>query len=127
MNGKAHLLGGLLSIIPAVSLNEPGLLLIPGCILGSVLPDLDADYSTFNKWFPYIAKLYKALPVNRWTIHRGILLHSIFTPSVIFVTMLIFNPGSFLSGLLWGVLSHHALDLLTPKGLNYLCIRRNKK
>ena len=128
MNGRAHLIGGFISMVPAYLLNDPGVLLIPGCILGSVLPDIDADYSTFNHWCPKVSKIYKLLPKNPWTKHRGALFHSVFTILVIFVAFLYWNPSGLMSGLLWGVLSHHVLDLMTPQGLDYLYpIRRKKK
>jgi membrane-bound metal-dependent hydrolase YbcI (DUF457 family) len=127
MTGKTHLLAGVLSIIPAVAVGEPGLFVIPGCIIGSVLPDLDAEYSTFNSWMPGLAKAYKLLPTNAWTKHRGALLHSVFTLLVLLGLMVICDPMGLVSGILWGVISHHLLDLLSPKGLDYLYIFRRKR
>jgi membrane-bound metal-dependent hydrolase YbcI (DUF457 family) len=126
MTGKTHLLAGVLSIIPAVVVGEPGLFVIPGCIIGSVLPDLDAEYSTFNTWMPGLAKAYKLLPTNAWTKHRGALLHSVFTLLILLGLMVLCDPMGLVSGILWGVISHHLLDLLSPKGLDYLYIFRRK-
>lgn len=107
---------------------QPEALIIPGCILGAVLPDIDADYSTIGHWCPKVSKIYKLLPRNKWTKHRGALFHSIFTIIIIFIVINIWNPLGLMNGLFWGVVSHHLLDLVTSQGLDYLYpIRRKNK
>jgi hypothetical protein len=60
-------------------------LLASGILVGSFLPDLDADYSYFNYKVPIIPDIYKfvkKLANKKYTLrkffqHRGIIMHSI--------------------------------------------------
>lgn len=92
---------------------------IAASVTGSLLPDLDADYSKIRQLVPVAAKLYDRLPKNRLFEHRGLLLHSVYT-LIPFILLYLKWNNWVTYGLFIGVLSHHVLDALTPMGLkNY--------
>lgn len=110
MNKKGHTFGCIaVSCISYYTTKDP--IIIPGIIIGSFLPDLDAEYSYIRSKLPILAIVYDILPKNNFTKHRGALLHS-------FLTLLICYFLN-LKGLCFGILGHHILDMLTPAGLTY--------
>lgn len=97
MTGKTHLTAGLVTAL-ALGVNIPQMALIA---VGSMLPDIDHAGSTFGKMIK---------PLSRRLRHRG------FTHSLLFlVLMTLISPYIGI-----GILTHIALDLLNPKGVELL-------
>jgi membrane-bound metal-dependent hydrolase YbcI (DUF457 family) len=123
MNKKGHSVGA--AIVSALTIYYmkddllTELITISGVVIGSFVPDIDAEYSTFNKKCPIIPKIFKIiqkiLPDNPITSHRGALFHSILT----LIPFAIFYKVSFVLGMGLGILGHHLLDMTTPAGLRY--------
>jgi hypothetical protein len=91
-------------------------LFIPGIILGSCLPDIDADYS-YIKRGPL--KLYSKLPKCRLfgfggRNHRSLLFHSFYTLIGVAALSYYFQSKLIL-GLLFGIMGHHILDWKIPR------------
>jgi uncharacterized metal-binding protein len=94
-------------------------LVYTGIVLGTILPDLDAEYSYVKKWFPWLGKLYDLLPKNSVFKHRGYLLHSIWTILACLILWYKLPLGLFWGSFL-GILGHHVADWTTPHSLpNY--------
>jgi inner membrane protein len=119
MNKLGHSVGAFLASSASVYILHKGFigesLMVGGIILGSFLPDLDADYSYFNSKFPKIKKIYELLPKCDLTKHRGALLHSILT----LIPFYMLSSNSFIFGCLIGIIGHHLLDMTTKQGLRY--------
>lgn len=119
MNKFGHSVGAFLASSATVYTLNKGLiaesLIVGGIILGSFLPDLDADYSYFNYKFPKIKKMYDLLPKCNLTKHIGALLHSIIT----LIPFYYFKSNPFVFGCLIGIIGHHILDMTTSNGLRY--------
>jgi membrane-bound metal-dependent hydrolase YbcI (DUF457 family) len=117
-------------------------LMFSGIIVGSFLPDLDADYSYFNSKVPIIPELYKGIKYlskktkfHAFFKHRGVMLHSIWTIALMLIINLILilkinslnndsifkqiNIIYFTNGLILGTFGHHFLDMVTRTGLQY--------
>lgn len=94
MNKKGHSIGAALISVASIYYFKKDILteitIVTGIVIGSFMPDIDAEYSYFNSKFPVVPKLYKVvqktLPENSITSHRGALFHSIYTliPFIIF-------------------------------------------
>jgi membrane-bound metal-dependent hydrolase YbcI (DUF457 family) len=112
MNMKGHLIGGLIATATYTAITKDfGLTQQIAIMIGSILPDLDSKQSYISKKlrkFNVITMINDFYP-NRFTKHRGILLHSILTVILIAIIMLLTNIY-FFGGLLLGVLTHHILD-----------------
>jgi membrane-bound metal-dependent hydrolase YbcI (DUF457 family) len=124
---KGHVLGGIATPVAVTFYTGFGAgdpMLVAGIVTsvaGSLIPDLDADYSKIRQLIPRVAKLYDKLPKDNLVFkHRGLFLHSVYTLIPFIVLYLKWNSWVTL-GLFLGVLSHHILDGISPKGLpNYL-------
>lgn len=124
MNKKGHTVGMILAsslsiyFVKDTVINE--ILMVPGIMLGSFLPDIDSEHSTINSKLPKIAKVYHfindILPVNPITCHRGALFHSILT----LIPFILFRNNPIILGIGIGILGHHILDMMTPAGLRWL-------
>lgn len=123
MNKRGHSIGAAcVSALTIYYMKEPlltELITISGVVIGSFLPDVDAEYSYFNSKCPVIPTIFKLiqkiLPDNPITSHRGAMFHSILT----LIPFVIFYKISFVLGIGLGVLGHHILDMTTPAGLRY--------
>jgi membrane-bound metal-dependent hydrolase YbcI (DUF457 family) len=130
MNGKAHLVAGGVVVAGLVYLGDYNVLTLGGVMLGSILPDIDSKESTINRLCPPASAAYKMIHkfcfnksglLYNFTKHRGYLMHSWLTIALI-LSLSMITPWlikEMLYGLAIGVLSHHALDCLTPQGLRY--------
>jgi membrane-bound metal-dependent hydrolase YbcI (DUF457 family) len=122
MNKTGHFIGGVLTSIAVTYITkQPNIITIGGIMLGCFLPDLDANHSYIDSKMiinpVYI--LNKVLPKNRFTSHRGVLFHSIWT-IIILVGIMQYYKFSWILGIILGVLSHHVLDMFTAHRLpNY--------
>jgi membrane-bound metal-dependent hydrolase YbcI (DUF457 family) len=114
MNKNTHIAAGVLTSIGIVYAGG-SLELIPGIMIGSVLPDLDANHSYIRSKVKIIAKIYDFLPNNLVFQHRGLLLHSAWT--IALFSYLNVKYGTIFGGIAIGCLSHHLLDMLTSQGL----------
>lgn len=117
MDGKTHLVAGVLAGIGIVALenklgtgnNLDKVLLIVGCGLGSLLPD--ADYPE--------APMGRIIPLWIFFKHRTYT-HSIFFMILVGVIGLIFHANLFLIlGVMLGILTHLILDSTTPMGIKW--------
>lgn len=93
---------------------------IAASAVGSLIPDIDAEYSKIRQICKPVAKFYDKFPKdNPFFEHRGLCMHSALTLVPFIIFYLRFNHWITL-GLFFGVLSHHMLDALSPQGLpNY--------
>jgi len=122
MNKTGHSIGCILVSTASIYYLHTNILndiiMTSGIVLGSFLPDLDADYSFIEyklKGINPMKVIQKILPNNPVTDHRGALLHSILT----IIPCIIFMKYDFVKGLGLGILGHHILDMMTPAGLRY--------
>jgi membrane-bound metal-dependent hydrolase YbcI (DUF457 family) len=123
MNKLGHSVGGVITSAICIHTVKDTIvlesLMTCGVILGSFIPDLDAEYSTIKSKLSLLGKLFegmqKILPDNPITCHRGALLHSIWT----LIPFVIFHKYLFVLGVGAGILSHHILDMTTKLGLRY--------
>jgi membrane-bound metal-dependent hydrolase YbcI (DUF457 family) len=123
MNKLGHSIGAVITSAICIHTVEDSVLfeslMTCGVILGSFLPDLDADYSTIKSKLPLLGKAFegvqKILPDNPITRHRGALMHSIWT----LIPFIIFHKYIFILGVGAGILGHHILDMTTKAGLKY--------
>lgn len=102
------------------------LMAISGIIIGSFIPDIDADYSYFNHKCPILPRIFKfiqkVLPENPVTNHRGALFHSVLT----LIPFIVYHKIPFMFGMGLGIFGHHVLDMTTPAGLRYFFPVRKK-
>ena len=126
---KVHIVAGMVTPVvfafTANSIIDVGLVditLIGGVLassIGSIAPDIDADYSKIRHMLPGLARAYDKLPKNAIFKHRGIACHSVVTVLALFTVWFRF-PNWLTLGFMLGVASHHLLDGLTAAGLpNY--------
>lgn len=117
---KVHLATGIITPVAISYILKditPGLAIgVISSGVGSLLPDMDADYSKIRHMLPRVAKLYDKLPKNLIFKHRGLLLHSVLTLIPFIYLYYVFYNWLTL-GLLMGIITHHLLDGLTPAGL----------
>ena len=118
MTGKTHLVAGIVTGIGmAYASNRFGIsdgtsrgLLVVGCGVGSLLPDIDIETSLLGRFIP------------GWLFwrHRTVT-HSIFFMGIIGMigVLLKINVGLNL-GVVVGIGTHLLLDAMTPRGLPYL-------
>lgn len=119
MDGKTHLGAGILTGISAIYLKNrfdldinalDSALFVVGCSVGSLLPDIDIEGSMLGRFIP------------GWLLWE----HRTFTHSFLFMIIvgvigaLLKAPYLLLFGLCVGILTHLALDAITPMGLPYL-------
>ena len=131
MNGKTHLIAGAVLAAGIINFIDFDIGITVGILIGSLLPDVDAEHSTINRLCPPLSFVYKKFHklsfstrgnLYLWTRHRGALMHSIWTLVAIFALSMI-TPSQIkigMYGLALGVFSHHLLDMLTPQGLRWL-------
>lgn len=119
MNKVGHGVGAIVvSSIALYNINQDvlnNILMVGGVVIGSYLPDLDANYSYAKSKVKILGTLYEKLPQNDFTMHRGGMLHSIIT----LIPFIILYRYSFILGLGMGILGHHILDLFSQQGLRY--------
>jgi len=116
-NIKGHKIGILATItLTTIVSGDPAIILplIPGIVIGGVLPDLDAEHSYIKHYCKTLGKLYSKLPRCRLFgqegyNHRSLLLHSIFT-LIILLALSYYLESKVILGMFFGVLSHHVLD-----------------
>lgn len=90
-----------------------------GILIGSFIPDLDADRSFIRSKLKLASKIYDLLPKCRLfgyggRNHRSLLLHSVWTVLTPLITGLLFDI-KILIGLAIGLLGHHTADKLITK------------
>lgn len=118
MTGKTHLIVGTLTGIGCAYLeNKLGLdmslsklLVVVGCAIGSLLPDIDIENSLLGRFIP------------GWLFwrHRTVT-HSILFMIVIGIMGLVLKINlGFTAGMVVGIGTHLVLDAMTPRGLPYL-------
>ena len=128
MTGKTHLAVGILASVSLTALSlfpiEPShaLILMGGAAYGALLPDIDADYSIAKNKFLISSWIYRILAnlFNRngrktCFVHRG-LMHSLFIPLLYYIGYYFAESiviKSLLFGVVIGLLSHLALDLIS--------------
>ena len=137
MLGKTHLLIGAsyaVTQLPNVTAGHVSPvnygLLIAGCLLGSLLPDIDHPQSIITSAVPFIG-----VPISRLVSHRGVC-HSLLACVLIYglspllttpiITSIasglhvpIVDPQFFTIGLLFGYLLHIIGDILTLQGVRF--------
>lgn len=107
-----HLAFALLSsliVLKFLNVSNPYLFLLIACFV-SLLPDIDNRDSKLGRKFKFISFFFE---------HRGIL-HTIFTPLLLFVLFSYLNYNLFALAILVGYLSHILIDGLTLEGINFL-------
>lgn len=118
MTGKTHLIVGALTGIGCIYLehklrmdiSSSKLLVVAGCAIGSLLPDIDTEHSLLGRFIP------------GWLFwrHRTVT-HSIFFMLVLGIIGLLFKINlGFTIGMVVGIGTHLVLDAMTPRGLPYL-------
>lgn len=118
MTGKTHVIVGTLTGIGCIYLDKKlgmnigssKLLVVAGCALGSLLPDIDIENSLLGRFIP------------GWLFwrHRTVT-HSIFFAIVVGLIGLLLNINvGFNVGVVVGIGTHLVLDAMTPRGLPYL-------
>lgn len=117
MDGKTHLVAGVLAGIGIVALeNKLGIgnnldkvLLVAGCGLGSLLPDADHPEAPAGR----------ILPIWIFFKHRTYT-HSLFFMLLVGLLGLIFHINIWLTaGLVLGIFTHLLLDCTTPMGIRW--------
>lgn len=141
MTGKTHIATGILAAIaaaaiPSITLEPVHLTILTfGSIYGSLLPDIDADYSIAKNRLPISTGIYSLLAKHfasqnekNYFVHRGIM-HSVCIPLLCylacrFVSMYVVKI--FLWGMIIGLFMHLFLDLLSSgeKLFAPLCCKR---
>lgn len=124
MDGKTHLTTGVLTSIGLIYIrNELGIdpnilngtLLIGGCALGSLLPDIDIPGSMLGHLvFPL------AIFLNNTVGHRTVTHSLLFIVLVCLIALLFGAPFSLIIGLAIGIVTHLVLDGITATGVPYL-------
>lgn len=111
MNGRTHALVGIAVGVLVGTITKDYTTAIIASTIGALLPDIDHPQSVLSGWLPGIG-------VARWALgvkHRGIT-HSIVFVFVVTMCVLAISPR-FALPTLFGMLSHLALDMLTPAGV----------
>jgi membrane-bound metal-dependent hydrolase YbcI (DUF457 family) len=141
MNGNGHgILGLIISGVAGYTAYKFGSKpidifgLTASVMVFSFYPDIDAEFSTIRSKakllsavYSWIQKLAKRNGVtNNIFKHRGALFHSIWTILPFVVLYYYSNFLPFLGAIL-GILGHHFLDSLTPKGLRWLYPMRRRR
>jgi inner membrane protein len=80
-------------------------------LLGSILPDIDADRSKINQWSGFIGRI-----ISIFVKHRGIF-HSIILHLLIFVIVSYFFSVYYAQGLFLGYIAHLIGDGVTLRGV----------
>jgi len=123
MTSKTHIAAGTMAalLLSHYSKCDP-IYAFSGCILGSILPDLDTEQSWISQSIPYAddivrmvgsgAKKKKNKKVHNVLKHRGLLTHSILT-LIIAGAFLYYFQNYFVAGILAGIGSHLLLDKIT--------------
>ena len=126
MNYQAHLVGGVICGVGAsyiasrLQVDHAVLYLVGGAIIGSLIPDIDHPKSFIGRKVPILPKL-----LYSHVGHRSLTHSFLFTLGFGLLLGLV-NP-SFGAGAAIGVLSHIALDMLTPAGVAFLYPFRKKR
>ena len=115
MLGKTHIaIGVLAALILLPFINVPSqIAFIVIVVIGALLPDIDHEKSTINKFCP----VTRILP--KFFKHRGFF-HSIFPVILLYIIFWAFNQQFVGLALIFGYLTHLAADSLTKMGVNYL-------
>ncbi len=127
MTAEGHLLFSVASLIMAHKLQitpefaqGDWLHMVPGVLLGALLPDIDHPSSILGRIFRVIS-----LPISKLCGHRG------FTHSLIAWLILLIScyqwlptqwglPADLIQAFLLGYMSHLVADMLTPSGVPFL-------
>lgn len=122
MDGKTHLGAGLITGVSiAYARNKLGLyvgndlLIVTGCCIGSLLPDIDIPGSIIGHLLLPIS-----IPINSFFGHRTVTHSILFIGIVCLIGLLLKVPYSLNMGLFIGIATHLILDGLTPMGIPYL-------
>lgn len=113
MTGKTHITGGIAASLAFAQIThyDPAVLLITG-VVGSLLPDICHGGSKIGRLFPVLSKT-----INLLFGHRT------FTHSLLFLFLMAALLQSFIpnesvtAGILIGMASHLALDMVTKNGI----------
>lgn len=127
MTAEGHLLFSVASLVMAHKLQitpefaqGDWLHMVPGVLLGALLPDIDHPSSILGRLFRIIS-----LPISKLCGHRG------FTHSLIAWLILLLSsyqwlphywdlPSDLIQAFLLGYMSHLVADMLTPSGVPFL-------
>ena len=102
---------GAMGFVSVIDLSKADMMLATGLILlGSVLPDIDEPRSFISRKFPLISRLTAI-----FFEHRGPT-HFLFIPVLLFMAWAIFGQIAW-GALGFGMIMHHAGDMLTPSGI----------
>ena len=115
MLGKTHIAIGVLGaliLLPFIDVPSK-IAFIVIVAIGALLPDIDHEKSTINKFCP----VTRILP--KFFKHRGFF-HSIFPVILLYIIFWAFNQQFVGLALIFGYLTHLAADSLTKMGVNYL-------
>ena len=115
MLGKTHLAIGILAaliLLPFIDVPNAFVFVLI-VALGSLLPDIDHEKSTINKFCP----VTRILP--KFFKHRGFF-HSIFPVIILYLIFYYFDQNFIGLSLAFGYLTHLASDSLTRMGINFL-------
>ena len=117
MDGKTHLATGILTGVSVVYARDKfgldiseGILLVTGCGIGALLPDIDISNSLLGRF----------IPLWLFVEHRTITHSLLFMLVVCLLGLILKIPYSLNIGLLVGISTHLVLDGLTPMGIPYL-------
>ena len=117
MDGKTHLATGILTGVSVVYVRDKfgldiseGILLVTGCGIGALLPDIDISNSLLGRF----------IPLWLFVEHRTITHSLLFMLVVCLLGLILKIPYSLNIGLLVGISTHLVLDGLTPMGIPYL-------
>ncbi len=127
MTAEGHLLFSVASLIIAINFNSPPELaqgdwlhMVPGALLGALLPDIDHPSSLPGR----LLRIF-SLPISKLCGHRG------FTHSLVAWLLVMAAcyqwipiewqvPNDLIQAFLLGYLSHLIADMLTPSGVPFL-------
>ncbi|WP_070000690.1 metal-dependent hydrolase [Cellulosilyticum sp. I15G10I2] len=117
MDYRTHIIGGIALAYGAhqlIQIDPQQVVIFYGCCtLGSILPDIDHPEAFISKFIPLLPyALYNS--VGHRTLTHGILFTAIIFLLVAFINIV---AGV---GIALGILSHIALDMLSPYGVAFL-------
>lgn len=124
MTGKSHMIAGanigIITILTIPAITTSGaFIIVSGCILGSILPDIDSSHSIVNKPIKPVGHI-----INKLFGHRTIF-HSLLFLALIYFLIYVLNEKGIITsinqnllfGILLGVLSHFIMDFVTIQGI----------
>ena len=121
MTGKSHLSVGIGLGITTFVLNYESTndflyssLICTGCIIGSLLPDIDSGKSMMSQHFLFLPKLIKKIFGHRGFIHSPLFIFALYYLLSHSTNLQVQQLGA---GLAIGMISHLVLDLFTKMGI----------